>query len=459
MWNQKNSKTAQSLSIFLGLLSLMACGSKLEVIRLQKETVSMDKNAPLFEENIMDEGYVSTQSEIITKQNETSPPSTQSRSILKKISTIRVKIFPHLEQYSTPHGRELTPERVVIQSTGTCELKDSKGLLAKGSTWSLSIKNVTKKISIQCDEPIEVIRGAGVRGKRLNSRKYEGYLEIYPKAFNGRKILEVVNVIDFEKYLKGVVPSEVILSWDNLEVFKVQAVAARTFSYQLLSRKNSNADYDLDDTVKYQAYTGLSKSLKKTNQAVEMTKNEIMTYNGRVIQAFFSADSGGYTEDARYGFDGNIYLPYVVAKKDPFPRSALLKMYAFGDYVKKISSMQVKNILRVLNLSLGGASPQLFIADSERTESGRAKSIYIKTADGSVKKRKIKNFQNDVTLGTRLITFTSNRGPYVLSAKGYGHGVGLSQWGAQVLTSAPYFWSYEKVLEYYYNDAKMVTLQ
>ena len=110
--------------------------------------------------------------------------------------------------------------------------------------------------------------------------------------------------------MEGVVPSEVYSYWP-METLKTQAVAARTYAvYHLArSRQMGRRFWDVDDSIAYQAYTGLSLSNKRTSASVIATRGQIMTYSGKVIQAYYHANSGGITEQAK-----NVWMldvPYV----------------------------------------------------------------------------------------------------------------------------------------------------
>ncbi len=136
--------------------------------------------------------------------------------------------------------------------------------------------------------------------------RYRGRVEIFPNP-QGR--LTVVNTVDLETYLRGVVPKE-MGAWDfpALEALKAQAVAARTYAYVNLG-KRAKEGFDLVDTVADQVYGGRDGEQALTDRAVEETTGLIATYNGHPIQALFMANSGGATIDNHYVF-GDAY-PYL----------------------------------------------------------------------------------------------------------------------------------------------------
>ena len=119
--------------------------------------------------------------------------------------------------------------------------------------------------------------------------------------------LNVINDVELESYLMGVVPSEMPSGW-NLEAHKAQAIAAR--SYALANTgKRARQGYDLKDTPEDQAYGGASSETRKTNAAVMQTKGQVLVYGNKIIPAYYHSSSGGYTVNA-----GSVWfkdLPYI----------------------------------------------------------------------------------------------------------------------------------------------------
>ena len=132
---------------------------------------------------------------------------------------------------------------------------------------------------------------------------YRGYLIIQ----NKNKKLTVINEVELEDYLKGVVPSEMPPSWE-LEALKAQAIAARSYTLANLG-KRAVLGYDLKDTPEDQAYGGASAETVKTNNAVESTSNLVLTYNMKVVPAYYSASAGGQTLSASDAWGSD--LPFI----------------------------------------------------------------------------------------------------------------------------------------------------
>ena len=130
---------------------------------------------------------------------------------------------------------------------------------------------------------------------------YRGVIMIQNK--NGK--LTVINNVPLEDYIKGVVPSEMPSGWAT-EAHKAQAIAARSYALANLG-KRAQYGYDLKDTPEDQAYGGASKETADTNYAVDQTKGIVLTYNMKVINAYYSASAGGQTNANNWGSS----LPYL----------------------------------------------------------------------------------------------------------------------------------------------------
>jgi stage II sporulation protein D len=151
--------------------------------------------------------------------------------------------------------------------------------------------------------------------------RYRGKVEIIP---NPQSRLSVINTLDMETYLRGVVPRE-MGAWEypNLEALKAQAVAARTYATANLG-KRSGEGFDLVDTVSDQVYGGRDGEQTLTDTAVKETEGLVATYNGKPIQALFMADCGGHTIDVSWVFGGE--APYLRAASC-YPAKPLTRTY------------------------------------------------------------------------------------------------------------------------------------
>ncbi|MGE5592795.1 MAG: SpoIID/LytB domain-containing protein, partial [Betaproteobacteria bacterium] len=151
-------------------------------------------------------------------------------------------------------------------------------------------------------------------GFTLGGVRYRGELEIRRKdSWDGKVELVAINRIDIESYVEGVLAGEVYPSWE-MEALKAQAVAARTYA---LYRKaaSSGRDYDVDDTVAYQKYSG-GHAIESFRRAVTETRGEVVTYQGNLINAHYFASGGGTTEGDEDVWPGGDDEPYLEAVAD-----------------------------------------------------------------------------------------------------------------------------------------------
>src|SRR5574344_1371226 len=130
-----------------------------------------------------------------------------------------------------------------------------------------------------------------------------GYVSTKGRWYRGK--LVVINDIDLENYIKGVVPSEMPASWEY-EALKAQAIAARSFALANLGKQGRHG-YDLKDNTEDQAYGGASSETNRTNRAVDETEGLVLTYDMKIIPAYYSASAGGMTNTAAWGAS----LPYL----------------------------------------------------------------------------------------------------------------------------------------------------
>ena len=170
-----------------------------------------------------------------------------------------------------------------------CEIEALKGYEIRPYKNTMAIRLNGKFYQIYSDNIVLKAPGGFVSAK---GKWYRGILMIQ----NKNKKLTVINNIDLEEYLKGVVPSEMPSSWE-LEALKAQAIAARSYALANLG-KRASLGFDLKDTPEDQAYGGASAETSRTTEAVDSTRGLVLTYNMKVVPAYYSASAGGKTINA-----------------------------------------------------------------------------------------------------------------------------------------------------------------
>lgn len=269
-----------------------------------------------------------------------------------------------------------------------------------------------------------------------------------------------VQTIEFEEYIKGVVAAEVPAGF-NMEAIKAQAVAARTFSmYRLEKYKDGHPDHSsagLCTGIHCQAYLSKDelREIKGKNwmyeywprieEAVKSTKGQILMYNGSIIEPLFHSTSGGMTENSEDVFVSAV--PYMRAVSSPYeegsPRLTDTKEMKVEDFISKLKAEYPSANLTKENLHMK-------IKEMERTEGGKIKRILIDTVVASGRDiRRIFSLNST----NFKISMTASRDKITITTIGNGHGVGMSQWGANGMAEKGS--SYEEILKHYYTGVKI----
>ncbi|CCY63444.1 spoIID/LytB domain protein [Clostridium sp. CAG:967] len=211
-----------------------------------------------------------------------------------------IKIGLQTEVESTGVGTSVSGKIIDANTNHTiCDLDAMKGYEIRPYHNLMAIRVDGEYYKIKSDNIVLKTMNPGfvsVKGKW-----YRGIVMIQNK--NGK--LTVINNVPLEDYLKGVVPSEMPSSWAT-EAHKAQAIAARSYALANLG-KRARYGYDLKDTPEDQAYGGASAETADTNYAVDQTKGIVLTYNMKVINAYYSASAGGQTNTNSWGSS----LPYL----------------------------------------------------------------------------------------------------------------------------------------------------
>lgn len=182
-----------------------------------------------------------------------------------------------------------------------CSIEAMKGYELRPYKNKIAIKYDGKYYKINSDNLVlKTLESGFVSAKK---KWYRGIILIQNK--NGR--LTVINDVDIEDYIKGVLPSEMPPGWEN-EALKAQAIAARSYALANLG-KRAQYGYDLYDTPEDQAYGGASSETSKTNQLVDDTKGLVLTYDLKIIPAYYFASAGGHTVSAAKAWGND--LPFI----------------------------------------------------------------------------------------------------------------------------------------------------
>lgn len=292
--------------------------------------------------------------------------------------------------------------------------------------------------------------------KEDTNKVYKNNPKINVYVVKEKKLLQM----DLEEYIKGVVSGEMPVSF-NIEALKSQAIAARTFAvanmvsyggggYKKYPGADVSSDVDCqvwiskEDRFKAWNSKDADANWKKIQKAVDDTKGMILTYNGQIAGAIkYHSSSGGKTEDSINVFGYS--KPYLTSVESPYEKTAPVfqskVVLSRNDFIKKIKSMSPEN--KISNKNIAGSVKILGYTDG-----GRVKEIKIgnKVFTGI-------DIRWGMGLKSAAFSIAIDKKNVTFSVRGYGHGVGMSQWGANEMGKRGK--KYSEILEHYYKGTKI----
>jgi len=326
----------------------------------------------------------------------------------------------------------------------------------------------------------------------IGGKKYAGVLE-FTKDTNGK--IKVINHLSLDRYIKGVLPNEVYPSWEN-EALKAAAVATRTYTLKSIRGKHSSHGFDVCTTTCCQVYAGLTKTADSTDRAVEETKGQVLYYNGALAETVYHAISGGITESAAGAWGGSPDAhPYLKVVETPFEsyhglsRGVWKKLITLDELDALVSSSSYRNTLtgKVVGVSYkrnGGYINNMTLTDnlgnsvtlktSSAVRSLFGKYVYssnfnidrmYKGVNQSTSSLPVITANGTESTNGSSLTVVTAEGisqiagavpAYYIDGKGYGHGVGMSQYGAQHAALEGY--TYDQILSTYYPGTVLTNL-
>ena len=275
----------------------------------------------------------------------------------------------------------------------------------------------------------------------VNKRRFRGQVDIIRQQ---DMTLLVVNHIDVESYIRGVLYHEVSHRW-SIDAIMAQAVVARTYAlYQ--AKVNESRDYDLTNDIYSQVYGGRTSEKYRTNKAVNRTLGEYLTFEGNIFPTYYHATCAEHTEDASNLWD--IDLPPLKGVEcdfcDKSPHFRWKKNLRLKDIQVKLMKAGKKiGLIKEINIL-------------EKNQSDRIERLEI--VDRRDSKIYLSGKEFRMIVGPNIIKSTNftvtMRGYYAdFIGKGWGHGVGLCQWGAKNMSECGF--KYDEILKYYYPGAEI----
>jgi stage II sporulation protein D len=295
---------------------------------------------------------------------------------------------------------------------------------------------------------VDGVRAAGFRLRsdrpiRLNGREYPAPLELLK---NGEGLV-VVNEVPLEEYLVGVLRAEAGEKWP-LEALRAQAVAARTYAayHRLL---NGGKPYHIVASTAHQQYAGRVPPASPVWGAVRETAGQVLLWEGDVFPAFYHTESGGYTEDPRTVFAAR-NMPGLKPVRCEFSTGSPHYYWSLD-----VRLTDLGEILRKHAVAVGTVTA---VEVTDRTPSLRAAAVTVHGTRGSVRLRG-NDFRRMIgydTFKSTLFAVAVDAQWARFSGRGYGHGVGMCQWGAKGMAEQGH--TARQILEFYYPGTVLGTL-
>jgi len=275
---------------------------------------------------------------------------------------------------------------------------------------------------------------------QIGGRSYRSQLRVLPGP---NRDLWVLNVLPLEEYLVGLINFEISSQWP-MEAVKAQAVAART--YAVFQRSSRAGDiYDVDSGVSDQVYGGVGKEDARSRRAVEETRGELILYQGSPIFAVYSACCGGRTEAGEHMWAG--VFPYLRGAECAY---CLDSPHFLWNY-----SIGADRLASALGMGAGPGARVSALEIDERSPSRRVLKIFVQT-EASRRLISGKDFRRllgyDQLRSTNFILTVKEEG-FLFSGLGWGHGVGMCQWGVKGMAEAGA--DYRAILKSYYQGIEI----
>jgi stage II sporulation protein D len=340
-------------------------------------------------------------------------------------------------------------------------IDEAPSVLIEGENSDLHISSSTsgkkvkpgKEATVTAEESRLVINGRDVGKKlevtnrseryRIGQRALRGTLSV---IWIGQRKLIVVNELPIEKYLVGLLGSELSSTWP-LPALMAQAVAARTYAMARIRKTRHQTlplPYDIVSTVQAQVYHGAHREDPRLRQAVNETKGQVLTQNGRLISAYYHSCCGGRTERAENVWSGEAGPPPI---DDQYCERSPKRNWSL-----KISRKELARVLQGQGLINGPISS---IATAIHSNSPRTDMVLIEDREGlkMIKATRLRRLIGYNKIKSTWFEVKTKGHDVVFTGRGHGHGVGLCQWGAKGMAEAGR--SYREILRHYYPHARI----
>lgn len=398
---------------------------------------------------------------------------------------VRVRLFP-LFKRDTPVQDPFVPnaaeKRLILNNPNGLSVIDiaTKRVLGTGISvkFDMAANAITvdsKKISALAKvEVVPTVHGTGtvLVGLKESTNKTDGFFK-YDGSFvfarstvtnqAGKAVVtwHLINLVYLEDYVLSVTPSEIPQKWmkpeENAgEAAKAQAVAARSYGLNTIATARRNAptrEWDIVPTTANQAYFGIRFISDNARRLVGATAGKIMTHNGQVILAAFSSNSGGHTCSAKDCWGNDV--PYL----QPVPDLPEVRDLPGGQRQVFVGRVAFQRVLKAHRIIVNVNSPAQSITTLKTNGSNRVTQITVKVANKifNLNAAQTNSVLNSSFRGGRQLEFgelTNNQFP--ITILGFGHAIGMSQWGAYAHSRRGT--NFEDILKFYYSNIEIISL-
>lgn len=334
------------------------------------------------------------------------------------------------------------PDRMVLSR------REGNNTIQPSTDWSATARNGRivvesngeqllsgRSITVESDQP--------GRGILYDGTRYRGSFHLVFR--NGS--IDVINDLAINHYLYGVVKKELARGWP-MATLKAQAVAARSFAIHRIL-KNQDEPFDLSATWISQVYGGKTAETPRINKAVDETMGQVLTFKGQVIPAYFHANSGGYIESPHNVWGGS-ERSFIKPKRDPW---SLKTKHTRWEKALNISEMN-EGLRQAGNPPIRSVRSSVSIGS--KLPSGRAKTIQYHSPSGNVtlEANKFRVAVDPGELKSTWFDHIQTSGSRIrFEGRGWGHGVGMSQWGARAMAEEGK--TYREILRFYYEPTQI----
>jgi stage II sporulation protein D len=285
----------------------------------------------------------------------------------------------------------------------------------------------------------------------IDQNWYRGWVELIP----GESGVIAINQVGLEDYVSSVVGSEMGHRFP-MEALKAQAVASRTYALYHRSHR-SQQPFDLGSGIDWQVYKGVAAESNRTQAAARETAGQVLVHQGQLINAVFHSSGGGHTDDA-----GNVWLesrPYLQGVPDfdhhspvfswtaTIPAQQLQQLAGGIGAIRSIEILRSSPWGRAITLRLVGSQGSKDVSGSEFRRALGLRSTMIAISP----RGEAATTASLTPAGANFPAF------FQIQGRGYGHGVGMSQWGAAALASQNY--SYQQILSHYYRNTSLAVVE